>query len=644
MIKTPHSQPPAPNVDLRTLLHEARAELKQRGNSTEEDTRNALISPFLDSLGYDPLCRRSEYSDEGNTPDEVIYSEPPGASPRRYCQIILEAKRLGHNFDRGSSRTETPTRQIKRYLRNHQAAGPNTFGILTDGEKYRIYQRTGTLGDIQYHGEYNIFEPTVLKDDEQTDEIDKLFSILHRNVLSSNVQITDHRYSLARELCKYISDKNLSSYDILEALCNDISNLESLSEDELTGQTLDAFQNDWKRADWCHGPSIQTDSPQLDGPPKVVTAFVEYRYPDDGAPDEITRRDMSLAARAFARQTTSRTAVVVARQANNKGVINKARIAVHHLNHTGMTSEFDPYNPPISVLRAIDRITNLIRSSAPLAGQSLADAVTVKAIRKEFYEAIANWTRARQLGRNEVYRRTVLRHLIRTVFAWILKEDGIIPSELFEESFALQHSIKSYHREVLMFMFHHGLNKPKNERTPHPDQALKYAINKTPFLNGSLFAEHPGDVNLDLSLDHYFSVSDSDPGLFTIMSRYDWTTAEHTPGESDQTIDPEMLSNLFENLFATTENEDDDLQKRMPRGTYYTPSDVVAEMVKDALTAASGPFAPPPPYLELMFDINYSVIPKPRCQNLRLQKPRISRKSYSNSQSSIHALALARSF
>ena len=69
----------------------------------------------------------------------------------------------------------------------------------------------------------------------------------------------------------------------------------------------------------------------------------------------------------------------------------------------------------------------------------------------------------------------------------------------------------------------------------------------------------------------------------------DWTASEHTPAHSDQTIDPETLSNLFENLIAVTDN---DTPTRMPKGTYYTPADVANEMVKDALMMAVKDYAP----------------------------------------------------
>ena len=116
-----------------------------------------------------------------------------------------------------------------------------------------------------------------------------------------------------------------------------------------------------------------------------------------------------------------------------------------------------------------------------------------------------------------------------------------------------------------MFMFHERLNVPEIDRVNHSVPQVEDVLDTVPFLNGSLFAVHSGDSDLDLSFDDYFGVQPERPGLFTVMSRYDWTTDEHTPGESDQTIDPEMLSNLFENLFAASESGDVALT-RMPKG------------------------------------------------------------------------------
>ena len=98
----------------------------------------------------------------------------------------------------------------------------------------------------------------------------------------------------------------------------------------------------------------------------------------------------------------------------------------------------------------------------------LTNAVNAQVIRKEFYESIAAWTKARQAGKTDTQRQTILRHLIRTVFAWILKEDGIIPAEPFEEQFAARYGNGNYHDSILAFLFHGRLNTPVAQRAAHP--------------------------------------------------------------------------------------------------------------------------------------------------------------------------------
>ena len=568
-------------TELRDRLREGRAELRRRVVFSEGETRSLLISPFLDSLGYDALHRRPELHDAGNTPDEVAYARPPGQSSQRHARVIVEAKSLGTDFDSGPSRSETPERQLKRYLQNHIAAGPNTFGLLTDGERYRVFQRTGHLTDVRYFGEFNVLDDTP---EGEVDVIDQLQSLLGRDALASLSETKPESIRAARGLVSVIADPGVSSDWLLNQLVASSETCQSISAESLVGRARDVCQTDWRRADWRGGPTAEALQPDLEGT-RIATAIVDFQLPSIGAPDTIARGDVALAANVFARQSSSRTAVVIARQANSSDVIDKARVAVHHQGRTSMTFEFDPHNPPISVLKSIERIIKILRRRGPVSSRRLIDAVTAKSIRKEFYLAIAKWLQLKQTGRGRRYRQSILRHLIRTVFAWILKEDGILPAEPFDDSFAKRYEAIDYHHEILMFMFHERLNVPEIDRVNHGVNQIDDVLDGVPFLNGSLFAVHEGDSEFALSFDDYFSVNPERPGLFTIMSRYDWTTDEHTPGESDQTIDPEMLSNLFENLFAASERGDEALT-RMPKGTYYTPSDVVMEMVKDALKAA----------------------------------------------------------
>ena len=570
------------HAEIIESLRRNRAELLAREGFSEEDTKRLLIAPFLVHLGYPETYRRSEYHVNSNQPDEVIWDDAASAASNRPARIILEAKPLGTGFDAGASRTETPARQLRRYLQGHQASGPSTYGVLTDGNRYRVSQRTGNGIDVKHVGEWNILDgPGLLADSEP---IADLFDLLSWRSIA-DVPIPERKPdSPARALTDAIAEGHSPSR-ILNLLTRDTDlKPEITSEIKLDGRALDAARNDWESHAWRYGPKIRVDTPGLEGD-RVVVAVIRYATPDPGAPDGLPRGDVALAARTFARADNARTSAAIAYQANANGVIDCARAAVHHRGHTGMTPEFDPQNPPPSVLNSLEQILRNLRSARVINPERLTNAVAAKTIRREFYESIAEWTKSKQAGRSREQRQTVLRHLIRTVFAWILKEDGAIPSAPFEESFAAQHGGGDYHRAILSFLFHHRLNTPGFERVSHPSDAVELALADAPFLNGSLFAEHPGDDDLRLSDEDYFGISPAKPGLFTIMSRYDWTAAEHTPGESDQTIDPEMLSNLFENLVAATEFWEDN-PNRMPAGTYYTPADIATEMVKDALAAA----------------------------------------------------------
>ena len=565
---------------LRARLREGRSELRARDAYTEEDTRSVLISPFLDALGYDIFHQKLESQDRGNTPDVVVYAKPPGQSRQSHARLILEAKPLGTDFDSGPSRTETPERQLKRYLRNHIASGPNTFGLLTDGERYRVFQRTGHLTDLRFIGEFDVLEETP---EDQSDVVDQLRKLLGRDALASLIETKPESIRAARGLAGMIKDPMVNSNWLLNLLVTSSRTCESISVESLSGRAKDACEIDWMRADWRPGPRIETTQPDLEGS-RLVTGVVDFKPQGDDHSRNLARRDVALAATVIARQSTCRTGVIIARHLNSDGLINSARVAVHYQGRTAMTYEFDPFNPPVSVLKSIERVIKRLQDAKPVAPQKLIDAVAAKTIRKEFYLAVAGWLELKQAGRGQLYRQSILRHLIRAMFAWILKEDGILPIDPFDESFAKLHDAIDYHNAVLMFMFYKRLNVPEIDRVSHRVDTIDEVLSTVPFLNGSLFAEHAGDSDLDLSYDDYFGVKPDRPGLFTIMSRYDWTTDEHMPGESDQTIDPEMLSNLFENLFAASESEE--TLSKMPKGTYYTPSDVVMEMVKDALSTA----------------------------------------------------------
>ena len=585
---------PAPHDEILRTLRANRDELLRRPAISEDDTRALLIEPFLEYLGHAASHRRSEHEFRGHRPDEVIYRDPVSLSPDRFASIVLEAKSLGTVFDRqtGAGRANTPARQISRYLRHHEASGPGTFGVLTDGDRYRLLRRTPHGADVETIGEWRILDDAPVGDDAPAGEphpIETLAAHIHRDALGIPPAIVARDRPGAALADAIAAGHGPDS--LLELLTVASGRTRPITEElTITGRILDADENDWQEHAWRRGAELATDTPDMEGN-RLTVAVIRFTTPRPELPQELPRGDVAFAASTFAAAAANRASVVVAYQVGDDGLVDRARVAVHHKRHTGMTPEFDPHNPPPSVLRSLSQVQAALHDTGPVAPERLTRAVEARTIRNEFYESVARWTRAAQSGKEAEERQVVLRHLIRTVFAWILKEDGFIPSEIFEEAFAKLHAQGEYHSSVLSFLFHNRLNTPEDERESHPRPAIDAALDDAPFLNGSLFAVHPGDDQLALADDAYFGTDAGAPGLFTIMSRYDWSTSEHTHVESDQTIDPEMLSNLFENLIAATETwlrEPD----RMPAGTYYTPADVATEMVKDALVDAIKDVAP----------------------------------------------------
>ena len=76
-------------------------------------------------------------------------------------------------------------------------------------------------------------------------------------------------------------------------------------------------------------------------------------------------------------------------------------------------------------------------------------------------------------------------------------------------------------------------------------------------------------------------------GLFSILSRYNFTVEENTPHDQQVALDPELLGKVFENLLGTYNPETQE-SARKQKGAFYTPREVVNYMVDRSLCAALG--------------------------------------------------------
>ena len=566
-----------------------RQNLLALGNYSEEDTVSHLIDPVLSFLGYPVTHQRRELQSGGNRPDIVLYDVPAGLAGRRPANSILEAKPWKFDLSgTGKAKVNRPKSQLHRYLLGHEASRPGTFGFLTDGDVWYVTQRTAE--GVRLVNEWRLLRET---EDACANYLLEIRSALAQQETIEVRPAPVGKTRKADQICRAIAS-GTSPDGILNLLAGKTGkrDLQSLGM-QLSGKAEQAEQYDWQRYAYAHAGKIRYEGQQpLKNEDDICVAVVFAADAESEDDAVLYREDVAIAATTFARTAPAKISVVLMVQPDEQGEPASVRLAVHHQGHTGMTTEFNPHTPAPNAVRVIQRICDQINKKMPVKAKTLVDIVAAKTVRKEFYEKVTEGWTLRQYRRatgsqkrRHAYREAVLRHLIRTVFAWILKEDGKLPPEVFDEAFARREGNGNYHGDILTFMFHERLNQAEPARIAHGNPAIEEALRDTRFLNGSLFARHNDDGLVQMYDADYFGTDPAQLGLFTILSEYDWTAAEHTPHSSDQTIDPEVLSNLFENLIAVTQYGTT-VPDRMPAGTYYTPADVALEMVKDALTEA----------------------------------------------------------
>ena len=585
--------------------------IRGRGKLVNEAaTLQVLILPLLESLGYPATHRIPEYGESGGRIDEACFLREVNDAPG-HAAVIVEVKQYGAHvdFDRtpqGRGRYGSPNRQIQRYLRQHRACGQDTIGVLTDGVKWRIYRRVGNpeSPDIQFVREYDFqslarssWVGPIALESEVRDQIAGLVDLLSAETIGTRTAGRIDRLppsNLADQFLIAIAEDMRPEYIVQQMLDEPGIILETdLARDvSLDGVRKDAHDRDWEAYAYAKGVPIQSERQTLTGRHAVVAAV---QYPHDADRPGLDRADAALCARTLARADESGVAVVFAYSAEPwSGGAVQARMAVAVGRQVNMTAVFETALPSPSARAAITQLLEMLRDPDDgLTGDDLLAPLEVAPLRQQFYREAAQWTGRMQYGKELPQRQAILRHLVRVMFTWILREESIIPQELFEPAFieANLSNEDDYHGGVLRFLFHRRMNVQRSKRSPHDVTAIDKAMDQTPFLNGSLFAAHPDDDGLDMPYAEYWRADDDAPGLFTILSRYHWTMDEHRPGESEQTLDPELLSNLFERLITPTE-EGTEPPLRQPKGTYYTPADIADEMVKDALAAAVRNSAP----------------------------------------------------
>lgn len=240
----------------------------------------------------------------------------------------------------------------------------------------------------------------------------------------------------------------------------------------------------------------------------------------------------------------------------------------------------------------------------------------------------------------------IIRLITRIMFVWFIRQKNLVPAKLFDVSF-LKTILKdfdpqatdngNYYNAILQNLFFATLNRAivdedgntrkfaylKGQRDTKT--LYRYAemfsisekqvidlFSSVPFLNGGLFecldkTQKIDGVDVNYNYDG-FSRSTSrfpnghyrqrafipnilffkpDKGLFSILSRYNFTIEENTPDDQQVALDPELLGKVFENLLGAYNPETRETARNQS-GSFYTPREIVNYMVDESLISYLG--------------------------------------------------------
>lgn len=239
-------------------------------------------------------------------------------------------------------------------------------------------------------------------------------------------------------------------------------------------------------------------------------------------------------------------------------------------------------------------------------------------------------------------RLNLIRLITRIMFVWFIKHKDLIPEWIFNKS-ELKNILSetdfdsetkgNYYNAVLQNLFFGALNKKIEERgfadksedgIPNQQYGIKTyfrdaneasffkvppkeIVNKfigVPFLNGGLFEcldwDEPTKNNTSHKVHYvdgfsrnperrafvpnilFWNENEKQPGLITILSRYNFTVEESTPNDVQVALDPELLGKVFENLLGTYNPETRE-SARKESGSFYTPREIVSYMVNRSI-------------------------------------------------------------
>ena len=243
--------------------------------------------------------------------------------------------------------------------------------------------------------------------------------------------------------------------------------------------------------------------------------------------------------------------------------------------------------------------------------------------------------------KNEI---NLIRLITRIMFVWFIKQKNLIPTWIFNKNELAEiladadftsDKKGNFYNAVLQNLFFGALNKKIEERAfaevskagvaneqygiktyfrdanegsffnLSPKEMVQKFLD-VPFLNGGLFEcldwDEPTENNTSHKVHYvdgfsrnkdrrafvpnilFWNEDEKQPGLITILSRYNFTVEESTPSDVQVALDPELLGKIFENLLGTYNPETRE-SARKESGSFYTPREIVSYMVNSSIKA-----------------------------------------------------------
>ena len=310
------------------------------------------------------------------------------------------------------------------------------------------------------------------------------------------------------------------------------------------------------------------------------------------------------------------------------------------------------YNTPIGRFDALQR--------KGISFENIKEVFSVEALTKEFYNELFDWYQRAVNPNSGIYfpnstetadddfediDKKIIRLITRLMFVWFIKQKGLVPNCLFEET-ELQKILAgfdplsteqgNYYNAILQNLFFATLNRAieDEEGTRHfaklkgkrdvktlyryaemfnmGEEEVIQLFSEIPFLNGGLFecldktktidgVETPYNYDGFSRNDFKFANGryrhrafipnkfffEPEQGLLSILKRYNFTIEENTPNEQQVALDPELLGKVFENLLGAYNPETKETARNQS-GSFYTPREIVNYMVDESLVAYLG--------------------------------------------------------